>query len=135
LLSVPDPRVVRSDSAIRLNGTGFNHDQSGTFECVMAESRNVVVGESAGLGSGRRGTVLAHRCHEDAVAKGGRADLKWLKERWSGGGEVDRLAGRVLVHWSEVRNVWEGGSRRGGCGLVLGYGAHRRDVCCSQFKR
>lgn len=92
LLLVPDSRVVWSDSAVRLDGTGFNHDQSSAFEGIVAESRKVVVGESSRLRTGARGRILAHWRYEDAVAKGCGADLERLKECWGRCRQVDGLA-------------------------------------------
>lgn len=88
----------------------------------------MVVGESAGLGSGRGSAVLTHGRNEYAVAEGGRPDLERLEECWSRGGEVDGLAGRVFVHRSEVGDVGECRSGGRGCGLVLGHGAHLNDI-------
>lgn len=88
LLLVPDSGVVRRNTAIGLNGAGFAHDQGGTLEGIVAQRRDVVVCQCAGLWPGRSGAVLAHGRNEDTVAESGGADLERLKECWCRIGDV-----------------------------------------------
>jgi hypothetical protein len=118
LLLVPDSRVVRRDAAIGLNGAGFDHDQGGTLEGIVAQSRNVAVCQYAGLWPGRSGVVLVHGRNKDTVAESDRADLERLEECWCRTGDFKGLPGESLcigLKYGILGNVGVGGEVVASC--------------------
>lgn len=80
LLVLPQAGTVGGDAAARLDGRGFDENQGGAFESVVAEGGDMVGCQGARVRAGRGGAVLAHRGDDDSVAEGGAADGEWGEE-------------------------------------------------------
>ena len=87
LIIASHARAIRTDPAIGRYPTCFYKDKRCTLQCIMAQRRQMIRGQTAlrlflrGI-ERRRGRVLAHRSNYDPILQSTRPNLDWLEQCW-----------------------------------------------------
>ena len=75
LIVRPETRAVRADATIGLDTGGFDENESGALESVVAQRADVVGSQGTDVGSGFRSAVLAHWRNNSPVAERSAANI------------------------------------------------------------
>ena len=108
---VPDSHVSRCDSPLRRNRRRFDNDEPHAACCAAAKVNQMpVVGHALGR------AVLAHRRHDDPIAKRDAADLERAQKI-----DVGHLAVVLALRWTTMVGFW--------LRMMAGHVGFGHDVC------